>query len=87
MPTGIADSFSVHSQIMMAVCPQTDKRYTFGLDQCTHPRVWTQQEQLVFEAIGKRLTDTLTSLFMSRDCRSSAGLNKLSASCMFATGN
>jgi len=43
----------------------------FGLDQCTHPRVWTQQEQLVFEEIGRRLTDTLTSLLMSRDLQES----------------
>ncbi|HTT17333.1 MAG TPA: PAS domain-containing protein [Candidatus Sulfotelmatobacter sp.] len=71
VPTGIAESFSVQSQIMMAVYPKVDRPYMFGLDQCTHPRVWTQQEQLVFEEIGRRLTDTLTSLLMSRDLQES----------------
>jgi PAS domain S-box-containing protein len=72
VPTGIAESFGVQSQIMMAVYPKADKPYMFGLDQCTHPRVWTQQVQIVFEAIGKRLTDTLTSLLMSRDVQESS---------------
>jgi PAS domain-containing protein len=71
VPTAIAERFSVQSQIMMAVYPKTDRPYLFGLDQCTHPRIWTRQEQTLFESIGKRLTDTLTSLLMSRDLQES----------------
>ncbi len=38
-----------------------------GLDQCTHARNWTQQEQRLFEAIGQRIATLLTNLLLSRD--------------------
>ena len=71
VPPGIAEHFSVQSQIIMAVYPKVDRPYMFGLDQCTHPRIWTQSEQMLFEAIGKGLTESLTSLLMSRDLQES----------------
>src|SRR5262249_10791023 len=42
-----------------------------GLSQCSHPRVWTPQERQLFQAIGRRLTDALTSLLMLRSLRES----------------
>ncbi len=44
-----------------------DKPYMLGLDQCTHARNWTQQEQRLFEAIGQRIATLLTNLLLSRD--------------------
>lgn len=71
VPTGIAQRFSVQSQILMAVYPKNDKPYVFGLDQCTQARVWTREEEALFEAIGGRLTDTLTSVLMFRNLQES----------------
>jgi len=57
----------VRSQICLALHPKLDKPYMLGLDQCTHARNWTQQEQRLFEAIGQRIASLLTSLLLSRD--------------------
>ena len=62
VPSGIAERFSVQSQICMAVHPKLDTPYMLGLHQCTHARVWTTQEERLFQEIGRRLEDALTSL-------------------------
>jgi PAS domain S-box-containing protein len=62
LPSGIAERFSVQSQICMAVHPKLDTPYMLGLHQCTHARVWTTQEERLFQEIGRRLEDALTSL-------------------------
>ena len=43
----------------------------FGLHQCSYPRVWTPQEERLFQEIGRRLEDALTSLLMLRNLRES----------------
>src|SRR5580704_5090340 len=63
--------FGARSQMCLAVHPKIGKPYTFGLDQCESPRIWTRQEQELFEAAGKRLATLLTSLLLSRDLQES----------------
>jgi PAS domain S-box-containing protein len=55
----------------MAVYPKGDRPYMFGLHQCSYPRVWTPQEERLFQEIGRRLADALTSLFMFRNLQGS----------------
>jgi PAS domain S-box-containing protein len=43
----------------------------FGLHQCAYPRVWTPQEERLFQEIGRRLADALTGLLMFRTLRES----------------
>jgi PAS domain S-box-containing protein len=62
-----SERLGVRSQICLAIHPKIDKPYLLGLDQCTHARNWTQQEQRLFEAIGQRIATLLTSLLLSRD--------------------
>src|SRR3982075_4621613 len=57
--------------IAMAVYSKVDKPYVFGLHQCSRPRVWTPQEERLFQEIGRRLADALTSLLMLRNVRES----------------
>jgi signal transduction histidine kinase len=64
--------------IVMAVYPKLDKPYMFGLHQCSYPRVWTPQEERLFQATGRRLADTLDTLSMFHDLRESE--RKLEAS-------
>ena len=71
LPAGVAKAFSIQSQISMAVYPKADKPYVFGLHQCSYPRVWTPQEQRLFQEIGRRLPDALTSLLMFGNLRES----------------
>ena len=53
--------------IGMAIYPKGDKPYMLGLHQCSYPRVWTPQEERLFQEIGRRLEDELTSLLMFRN--------------------
>jgi PAS domain S-box-containing protein len=55
----------------MAVYPKLDRPYMFGLSQCSYPRVWTPQEERLFQEIGRRLEDALSSLLMLRTLRES----------------
>jgi signal transduction histidine kinase len=69
LPSAPAERFCIKSQIAMAVYPKVDKPYMFGLHQCSHPRVWTSQEERLFQEIGRRLADALDTLVMFRDLR------------------
>jgi PAS domain S-box-containing protein len=71
VPAGLAKRFSIQSQMSMAVYPRIDKPYVFGLHQCSRARVWTPQEERLFQEIGRRLADALTSLFIFRNLRES----------------
>jgi PAS domain S-box-containing protein len=66
-----AKRFSIQSFIAMAVYPKGDKPYMLGLHQCSHPRIWKPEEERLFQEIGRRLEDALTSLLMLRNLRES----------------
>ena len=69
VPTELAERFNIRSIMAMAVYPKWDKPYLFGLHQCASPRRWTTQEERLFEEIGRRLADALSSLLMFRTLR------------------
>ena len=71
LPAEVARRFSIQSQMSMAIYPKGDRPYMFGLHQCSYPRVWTPEEELLFQEIGRRLSDALTSLLMFRNLRES----------------
>ena len=66
-----AERFRVQSLLAMALYPKVDRPYMFGLHQCAYPRVWTPQEERLFQEIGQRLADALTGLLMFRSLRES----------------
>ena len=67
LPAEAVERFSIQSMIGMAIYPKGDKPYMLGLHQCSYPRVWTPQEERLFQEIGRRLEDELTSLLMFRN--------------------
>ena len=71
VPVRLAERFSIQSIIALAVYPKWDKPYLFGLHQCAYPRTWTTEEEQLFEEIGRRLADALSSLLMFRTLRES----------------
>ena len=80
-PAGACDwdpdgRFGVRSQLVMAVRPNRDKPWAFGIQQCTGTHIWTEQEQRLFEAIGRRLTDGLNSHQLNRRLRESEERNR-----------
>ncbi|HBD08899.1 MAG TPA: hypothetical protein DCZ69_11620, partial [Syntrophobacteraceae bacterium] len=71
LPAEVAKRFSIQSQIIVAIDPKIDEPYLFGLHQCSHPRVWTPQEQRLFQEIGRRLGDALGSLLAYHNLKES----------------
>jgi PAS domain S-box-containing protein len=71
LPANDSMRFGYQSFIGMALRPKTDKPYMFGLHQCSYPRVWTPEEERLFQEIGRRLEDALTNLLTYRELRES----------------
>ncbi len=67
LPGDALDRFGVRSGLAMAIHPQMDQPYMFGLHQCSGPREWTADEKLLFQEIGRRLADNLTNVQMHRN--------------------
>jgi PAS domain S-box-containing protein len=68
---GLAEQFGVRSQMLMALHPKGDRPYVFGVHQCAQARIWTAAERRLFEEIGHRLTDALSSLIAIHSLRQS----------------
>ena len=71
VPGTVAKRLAIRSQIAMAVHPKVDQPYLFGLHQCSYERVWTEPEKRLFQEVGARLADALTSLLVFRTLRES----------------
>lgn len=71
VPQVIAEVFQVQSFMANALYPKVGQPWSFGLHQCSYPRVWTQVEERLLQAIGWRLADSLTSLLSYRNLRQS----------------
>jgi PAS domain S-box-containing protein len=66
-----AEEFGVKSTMVVAIYPHADQPYAFGLQQCSHARTWTPDEERLLQEIGRRLADGLTSRFVLRSLRES----------------
>ena len=71
MSAEMLERWGVQSRIVMALYPKGDQPYTFGLTQCSYARIWTSREERLFQEIGRRLEDALTTLMMFRTLRES----------------
>jgi PAS domain S-box-containing protein len=67
----VLERFGFKSLIAMAVYPKGDKPWLFGLHQCSYAREWTLEEERLFQEIGRRLSDGLTSLLAYRSLQDS----------------
>lgn len=66
-----AGQFNVRSQMFVALYPKVGKPWVFGLHQCSHARIWTDNEKTLFKEIGRRLADALTSLLATQQLKES----------------
>ncbi len=64
-----AEQFGVKAMMMTALYPRSGKPWAFGLHQCSYARTWTSDELRLFQEIGRRLADGLSSLLFFRDLR------------------
>jgi PAS domain S-box-containing protein len=70
-PSDVDERFGFHSFMSMALHPKVGKPWQFGMHQCSYQRVWTLEEERLFQEIGRRLSDALTSLLSYRDLQES----------------
>lgn len=71
LPEWLTEQFGVQSQLAMVSNPKQGKPWMSGMHQCSHARVWTQEEQRLFQEINRRLADGLSSLLMYRELQES----------------
>lgn len=71
LPPDSASRFSIRSQITMAVYPKTGKPWLFGMHQCSHARVWSDEDVRLFREVARRLADGLSSLLFLKDLQKS----------------
>ncbi|MFO0591145.1 MAG: PAS domain S-box protein [Polyangiaceae bacterium] len=71
IPEDVSARYGFRSQLGMAIYPQGEKPYVFGLHQCTDPREWTAEEELLFQQVGRRLADALTRVHAFRGLKES----------------
>ena len=67
----LAQRRRVQSRIVMALYPKGESPYIFGASQCSYARLWTPREEFLFQEIGRRLEDALTSLSIFHRLRES----------------
>jgi PAS domain S-box-containing protein len=67
----LSERFDVKSSMSMALHPKQDQPWLFGLHQCACAHIWTMEEERLFQEIGRRMEDALTSLLIHRNLRES----------------
>ncbi len=71
MTNDIAIHFNVKSLMFMALKPQTGDAWMFGLHQCDHNRIWTDEDKILFKMIGRRITDCISNMLYLNQLRES----------------
>jgi PAS domain S-box-containing protein len=71
LPDSIVDEFAVENSICVALHPRQGQAWLFGLHRCAVARVWTREEEKLFQEIGRRIEDALTSMLVHRNLRES----------------
>jgi len=64
-----AKDYSIKSSINAALSPRIGKSWMWGLSQCSHPRIWNEEDRRLFQEIGTRIADSLSGLLLIRDLR------------------
>ncbi len=72
----VAENHSIQSQLLISLRPKHGEQWIFGIHQCTHERVWTEQEETLFREVSRRIEDGLSSLMLLRDLQESEELNR-----------
>jgi PAS domain S-box-containing protein len=62
LPARVAERFQIKSFVGMAIYPKSGKPWEFGIQQCSHARVWTSNEKQLLGVIGQRIADALSVL-------------------------
>ena len=80
IPAAVAEQFSIRSQIQMALRPRVGNLWTMGLHHCAQARAYDEDDLLLFNDIGQRVADALSSMTILKNLRESEeNLNRAQA--------
>jgi len=71
LPAENSERFGYKCLMSMAIRPRIGSPWEFGLHQCSHARNWTAEEERLFQEIGRRLADGLSTMLVYRDLQES----------------
>jgi PAS domain S-box-containing protein len=71
LPKDVSEQFGIKSFISMVLQPKVGKPWQFGMHQCAYAHQWTAREEELFQEIGRRIEDGLTSLLSYRNLHES----------------
>jgi PAS domain S-box-containing protein len=71
LPPNFSEQFGIKSLMSMVLHPKLDQPWEFGIQQCAYVKAWTEDDAELFQKIGWRLSDALTSLLMHRNLQAS----------------
>ncbi|MDO8464282.1 MAG: PAS domain S-box protein [Gallionella sp.] len=71
IPAAVAGQFSIRSQIQMALRPRTGSPWTMGLHHCAQAHTYDEDDLLLFNDIGQRVADALSSMTILKNLRAS----------------
>ncbi|MHC1728852.1 MAG: PAS domain S-box protein [Syntrophobacteraceae bacterium] len=71
LPRDVSERFGFKCFMSLGLYPKVGKPWQFGIHQCSYARSWTHDEERLFEEIGRRLTDRLSSLLSLGELRKS----------------
>ncbi len=71
LPADTAQRFGFKSFMAIAIRPRTGAVWLFGIHQCSYARTWTEGEQRLFQEIGRRLADCMSTLLICRTLQES----------------
>ncbi|MDO9268733.1 MAG: EAL domain-containing protein [Methylobacter sp.] len=71
VPTLAADEFSVKSQLLIALRPQTGSPWLLGIHHCSKAHIHDPDDLWIFTEIAQRVTEALNSLISSKSLRES----------------
>jgi len=61
LPENISHQFSIKSVMSIALYPKRGKPWQFAIQQCSNDRAWTEEENILFQEISRRISDALDS--------------------------
>ncbi len=65
------EPFQIQAMMAQAIRPKVGLPWEFGIDQCDRARVWRDEELRLFQEIGRRLSDAITSWLIQQELRES----------------
>lgn len=72
LPPELTKRFYIQSQLVMEIHPKVPESWMVGMHQCSHERMWTEEDKRLFQEIGRRISDALTSLLTYRELKEKA---------------